>query len=140
MNAAGLPRDLLDLLVEVDRVLLQLGDIGIAVDRVHATGGVPGRARGQLVAFDQHDVAPAGLRQMIEDAGTDDAAADDGGLDMLFHSNSFPVLLVVESVRLGRQALWRAAEYQGLANPYMMAARIYGGFRVSYLTRGPRSP
>ena len=48
VHAAGLARDVLDLLVELDRVLLQLGDVGIAVDRVHAARGVPGRARGQL--------------------------------------------------------------------------------------------
>ena len=50
------PEICLDLLVELDRVFLQLGDVGVAVERVHAAGGVPGRAGGQLVALDQHDV------------------------------------------------------------------------------------
>src|SRR6202030_2678770 len=90
MDAAGLAGDLLDLLVEIDGVLLQLRDVGVAVDRVHAAGGMPGRARGQLVALDEHDVAPAGFRQVVEDAGADDAAADDGDLNMRFHPISFP--------------------------------------------------
>ena len=42
VHAARLTGNPLDLLVEIDRVLLQLGDVRIAVDRVHAAGGVPG--------------------------------------------------------------------------------------------------
>ena len=57
MHAAGLAGDLLDLLVELDGVLLQLGDVGVAVDGVHAAGGMPGRAGGQFRALDQHDIA-----------------------------------------------------------------------------------
>ena len=48
VHAAGLPGDLLDLLVELDGVLLQLGDIRIAVHGVHAARRVPGRARGRV--------------------------------------------------------------------------------------------
>src|SRR5258708_21342029 len=54
---------------------------------------------------------------MVEDAGADDAAADDGGLDMLFHANSFPLLLVVESARLGRQAPGRAGRIPRTCQP-----------------------
>ena len=82
MHAAGLPREFLDLLVEVDGVLLQLGDVGIAIDRVHAAGGMPGRSRSEFAALDQDDVLPARLGQVIEDAGADDPAADHRDLDM----------------------------------------------------------
>ena len=76
MDAAGLARERLDLLVQPDRVVLQLGDVGVAVDRVHAARGVPGRAGGQLIALEQHDVAPAELGQVVEHAAADDPAAD----------------------------------------------------------------
>ena len=35
------------------------------------------RAAGQLIFFDQYDVAPAGFREVICDAGACDAATDD---------------------------------------------------------------
>jgi hypothetical protein len=44
MQSARLAGQLLDLAVEVDRVLLQPRDVRLAVERVHATGRVPGRA------------------------------------------------------------------------------------------------
>ena len=70
----------LDLLVQLDRVLLQPRDVRVAVQRVHATGRVPRRAGGQLLAFEQHDVGPAGLGEVVEHAGADDTAADDDDL------------------------------------------------------------
>ena len=76
VHAARLPGDLLELLVEVDRVLLQLGDVGIAVHGVHAARGMPGRARCQLVALDQQHVLPTRLGQVIQDTGAHDASAD----------------------------------------------------------------
>src|SRR3546814_19783871 len=75
VDAAGLAGDRLDLLVEVDGVSLQLGDVGIAVEGVHAARGVPGRPGGELAALQQHDVAPAGLGPMIEHAAADRSAA-----------------------------------------------------------------
>src|SRR3546814_1024984 len=91
VDAAGLAGDRLDLLVEVDGVSLQLGDVGIAVEGVHAARGVPGRPGGELAALQQHDVAPAGLGQMIEHAAADNAAADDCDLDMRFHWNDLSI-------------------------------------------------
>ena len=90
VDAAGLAGDRLDLLVKVDGVGLELGDVRIAVDRVHAAGRVPGRARGQLRALDQHHVAPAGLRQMIKDARADDAPSDDHDAGMGLHRQRLP--------------------------------------------------
>jgi hypothetical protein len=77
VHTAGLFGDALDLLVEIDGVLLQLGDVRVAVDGVHAAGGVPGRAAGELAALDQQHVLPAGLGEMVEDARPHHAAADD---------------------------------------------------------------
>jgi hypothetical protein len=34
------------------------------------------------VLFEEHDIGPADLREMIENAGADDAATDDYGLRM----------------------------------------------------------
>ena len=76
VDRAVLARPGLDLPVQLDRVLLQLGDVGIAVQRVHAAGRVPRRAGRQLLALDEHDVGPAGLREVEEDGGADDATAD----------------------------------------------------------------
>ena len=80
----------LELLVEVDGVLLQLGDVRIAVDGVHAAGGVPGRAAGELAALDQQHVLPAGLGQVIEDADAHHAAADHHHLRTTLHMLFLP--------------------------------------------------
>jgi hypothetical protein len=85
VEAAGLAGDLLDLLVELDRVLLQFGDVGVAVDGVEAAGRVPGRPGGELRTLDQHHVLPARLGQVIEHAAPDHAAADHGHLHLAFH-------------------------------------------------------
>ena len=96
VQAAGLAGDRLDLLVEADGIGLQLGDVGVAVQRVEAARRMPGRARGQLAPLDQHHVAPAGLGEMIEHRAADDAAADHRDLDMGFH----------EVAPLGRAIHW----------------------------------
>ena len=77
VDAAGLPGRLLDLLVDLEGVVLELGDVGVGVERVHAAGGVPGRAGGELRALDQGHVLPAVLDEVVEDAATDHAATDD---------------------------------------------------------------
>jgi hypothetical protein len=78
MQPAGLAGDALELVVEADRIALQLCDVGIPVQCVKTTGGMPGRARGQLVALDQNDIGPAGFGQVVEHAATNDAAANHG--------------------------------------------------------------
>ena len=91
VDAAGLPRDLLDLVVDLQRVVLELGDVGVGVERVHAARRVPGRAGGQLGALQQDDVLPAVLDEVVEDAATHDTATDDGDSDMRFHASGLPV-------------------------------------------------
>ena len=66
----------LDLLVQVHGVLLQASDVGVAVERVHATRRVPRAAGSELLALEQHHVGPAGLGEVVEHAGADDAATD----------------------------------------------------------------
>ena len=76
VDAAVLARLGLDLLVQVDRVLLQPGDVGVAVERVHAARGVPRRAGGELLALEQHDVGPARLGEVVEHDAPDHPATD----------------------------------------------------------------
>ena len=80
VDRAVLAADALDLLVELDRVLLEPRHVRVAVERVHAARRVPGRAGRQLAPLEEHDVGPAELRQVVQDAGADDAAADDDDL------------------------------------------------------------
>src|SRR6202011_1587902 len=75
VHSAGLAGYPLELLVQIDGVLLQLGDIRIAVDSVHATGCVPRGARRQFVTFYQENVAPTRLGQVIQNTGAHDASA-----------------------------------------------------------------
>src|SRR4029077_2138034 len=110
VDAAGLAGDLLDLLVEIDGVLLQLRNVGVAVDGVHATRGVASGAGGEPVALDQHDIVPTCLGEMVEHAGADDAAADDCDPDMGFHDSraGFDYIESRSRRRVGRGALLRA--------------------------------
>ena len=80
MDRAVLARAGLDRAVQLDRVLLQLGHVGIAVERVHPAGRVPRRPRGELLALDEYDVVPPRLREVVEHRRTDDATADDDDL------------------------------------------------------------
>ena len=80
VDRAVLAGDPLDLLVQLDRVLLEPGDVRVAVERVHPAGRVPRGAGRQLAPLEEHDVGPAGLRQVVQDAGADDAATDDDDL------------------------------------------------------------
>ena len=83
MHAAGLAGNPFYFLVELDCVLLQLGDIRITIDGVHASCGVPSGARRQFGSFDEQHVLPAGLCQVIKDAYSDDSAPDHHRLRML---------------------------------------------------------
>ncbi|MPL89866.1 hypothetical protein SDC9_35908 [bioreactor metagenome] len=74
----------LERLIEVDRVLVDMGGGVAHVEERQQAGGVPGRARGELVAFDKHRL-PAGLRQMIGNRHANGATADDQSFDMGFH-------------------------------------------------------
>ncbi len=89
-HAAGLAGLGLQLGVEVHRVVLQAGDVGAVVQAVDVGRRVPGAARGQLVALQQHAVGPAGLGQMVEDRAADHPAADHHGLRVRSHGFAPP--------------------------------------------------
>ncbi len=88
MQPAGLARQLLQLLIELDGVALKGGDVGIGVDGMKSARGVPGGTGGQLGPFNQCDICPAQLGQMIQNGTSDDTPADHGDLDMGFHNPS----------------------------------------------------
>ena len=76
MHAHALAAFGLDLLVKVDRIVLQRRDIGVVVQRVKARRRVPGRTGGQFGTLDQGHIRPAMSGQVVQDGGADDAAAD----------------------------------------------------------------
>ena len=66
-------------------VALQLEDVPARREGRAVARRVPGRARCELVALGQRDVAPAFERQVIERAAADRAAADDQHPDVILH-------------------------------------------------------
>ena len=84
-HAAALPRLGLQIVVKRHRVMLQTADVGAVMQPVGVGRRMPGRSARQLVALQQHHVAPAKLCQMIQDRAPDHAAADHDRLCMGFH-------------------------------------------------------
>ena len=73
--------------------------IGMNFREVKATGNVgalprrmPGRARGQLILFDEHAISPAKFGQMIEQTRPHNPAADDDNSRLCFHDERLPLL------------------------------------------------
>ncbi len=79
-DAGRLARFGLEPAVEVLRVLRELGLRLRVAQRRQQARGVPGRATGQLLAFEQHDILPAELGEVVGDGTADDTAADDHDL------------------------------------------------------------
>ena len=77
MQPAGLARDLLQLLIQGHGIGLQLGHIGIAVQRVKPARRVPAGPGCEFRAFDQQHIGPASPGQMIQNRAADNAAPDD---------------------------------------------------------------
>ena len=77
-------------LVEIDRILVNMGGRIAHVEKRQQTSGVPGRARGQLVTFQQHHVFPARFREVVGNRGSDGATADDKRFDIGFHLATTP--------------------------------------------------
>ena len=75
----------LELLVQVHRVMLDAGDVVVVVQPVDIRSCMPGRTACQLVALQQDDVAPAELRQVIENRAADKPAPDNHCLRMRSH-------------------------------------------------------
>ena len=77
MEADRLPRLRLEPLVERRAGQVDPGEVQARVEVRRVAGGVPGRARCELAPLEERRIRPAGLRQVIEDTGAHDAAADD---------------------------------------------------------------
>ena len=80
LEAGRLPGLGLEAGVELGRVFGEAREVRGRAQLADQPGGVPGGAGGQLLALQQHHVAPAELGQMIGDRAADHAAADDHGL------------------------------------------------------------
>ena len=89
VEPAALAGLLLQFTVQLDRVALQRGHVGVRIEGVETPGRMPGGPRGQLGALDEGDIGPAELCQMIQNAASDHAAADHGDPGMAFHFSGF---------------------------------------------------
>ena len=78
-------RSLGQLGVEADGVLHHLRQADGRAQLADQAGRVPRRAVGQVVLLDQHDVRPAQLGEVVEDAAAADAAADDNSSGLRAH-------------------------------------------------------
>ncbi len=77
MQPAAFAGNLLQFLIQPDRVGLQLGHVRVAVQRVKPARRMPCGPAGEPVPLQQHDVRPARFREVVKDGTADDAAADD---------------------------------------------------------------
>ncbi len=75
----------LDLVVELDGVALQGGDVRIAVEGVHTAGRVPSGPVGQLAALHHHHVGPAGECEVVEHRGAHHSPANHDDLCLCLH-------------------------------------------------------
>src|SRR3984885_4308874 len=80
-----------------------------------AAGGVPGGAGGELTLLDEQHVAPADLRQVVEDARADHAAADDHGSRGSLHGSMISLQLRHSNTGGALQAEGRTACQEPLA-------------------------
>ena len=83
LEAGGMSHVALEGLVQLGGVGGQPGHVLGGPEAAHEARGVPGGATGQRVAFQQDDVGPAQLSEVVGDAGTHDAATDDDDLSPL---------------------------------------------------------
>ena len=75
-EARRLPRLRFERLVEVGAVLRELRQVLRRAELADEPGRVPRGAAGDVATLEEHDVAPAELRQVIRDAAAGDPAAD----------------------------------------------------------------
>src|SRR3984957_1861496 len=122
MQPAGLAGQRLDLAIQVNRIFLQPRDIRLAVEGVHPARRMPGGTRGQFALFDEHDVGPADLGQVIERACARHAATDDDGSSGRLHE--MPSTFVKASPKLSARAA-TSITHAGSAYPAAIAARSH---------------
>lgn len=83
-DAAALAGFGLQLFVKTHRVMLQPADVGAVMQPVNVRRRVPGGARGQLGPFQEDDIRPAKLGQVVKDGTADKATPDNHGLRVGF--------------------------------------------------------
>jgi hypothetical protein len=88
VEPAGLAALLLQLGIELEGIFVDLRDRLRPRDREEAARRVPGRARRELLALDEHHVRPARLRQVVEHATAGHTAADHHHLRLGFHPST----------------------------------------------------
>jgi hypothetical protein len=81
----------LQLLVNLDTLHIDLGAVVVAVKERAVAGGHPGGSGSQLVLFDQHDILPTVLGQVIGNAHTDGTTADNDHSCLCFHDDMPPL-------------------------------------------------
>ena len=85
VHATRLTRNFFQLFVEVHGVALQHGHVGVTVEGVESTGGVPGGAAGELIAFEQDHIGPAFFGQVVQHRAAHHAAANHHHLRACLH-------------------------------------------------------
>ncbi len=75
--ADGMAGFLFQTRIKFGAVFIDPGHAVGSAEAANQSGGVPRRAAGQLVLFQQHDVLPSEFGEMIGNAAPDDATADD---------------------------------------------------------------
>ena len=79
-DAAALAGLGLQLLVEAHRIVLQPADVGRVMQPVDVCRRMPGGAACQFRPFQQDDIRPAKLGQVVKDRAADEATPDDNDL------------------------------------------------------------
>src|SRR5512134_1539297 len=107
--AAALPSGreagfLLERRVELRAVLAHARHRAVGAHLPHKPGRVPCRAAGEASLLEQHDVAPAELRQVVGDARPDDPAADDHDFGVHIFNAITPAATVTAPAT--RRAMW----------------------------------
>lgn len=81
----GIFRILGQLFIQINRMRLKPHHSLVHAEICHLRRRMPGRATGQLIAFDQNDVVPAFLSEMVERRTASDSAADNHNFGTGFH-------------------------------------------------------
>jgi hypothetical protein len=84
------PRLGLQRLVEIDRILVDMGRGIRHVEQWQQARRMPGGAAGQLVPFQQHHIRPARARQVIGNRRANGAAPDNKRFDLALHGLALP--------------------------------------------------
>ncbi len=110
---------------QVDCVSLKSGDVRVGIQRVYPTSGVPARPGGEHAPLHDGNVGPSQLRQVVENAGTDNASPDDNHPILALHPGSFdqlsvnltkPVVGVPQTACAVRRDMYHLADLTSSAN------------------------